>query len=93
MQIEGRNDDASAWWSEPAAQVMQALDTTPEGLRDAQVRERLARHGPNTVVDVDEVGALRLLARQFASPLVLILVVAAAMSLVLRDWVGSSSRC
>jgi hypothetical protein len=52
---------------------------------------RLALHGPNRVVDVDETRAVRQLARQLASPLVLILVLASALSLLLRDWVDAAT--
>ena len=84
-------DAARAWWSVPAAQLMQALDTSPAGLSAEQARERLARIGPNAVVAADEPNAWVLLARQFASPLVMILVVAAAISLLLRDWVDAAT--
>ena len=46
--------------------------------------------GPNSVEDAPRLSALRLLLRQFESPLVLILVFAAAISLALQQWVDAA---
>ena len=51
---------------------------------------RLLSVGPNSVEDAPRLSALRLLLRQFESPLVLILAFAAAISLVLRQWVDAA---
>jgi P-type Mg2+ transporter len=56
------------------------------GLSTAQARAALERHGANTVQDEPRLAPLALAARQFASPLVLILVFGAAVSAVLRNW-------
>ena len=60
------------------------------GLAAAEAAQRLRQHGANTVEDQPRVTALRLLARQFESPLVLILVFGAVISMFLRDWVDAS---
>jgi Mg2+-importing ATPase len=62
----------------------------PEGLSSAAAAEALRRYGPNAVEEGERVTALRLFARQLASPLVLILVFGAAISLALQDWFNSS---
>ena len=46
--------------------------------------------GPNSVEDAPRLSALRLLLRQFESPLVLILAFAAAISLALQQWVDAA---
>ena len=46
---------------------------------------------PNTMVDVRVVTPWHLLARQFASPLVLILAVGAAVSLIVREWIDATT--
>ncbi len=56
------------------------------GLASSQAQQRLAEQGPNEVDPARSAAALRLLAHQFASPLVLILVLAALVSLFLRNW-------
>jgi Mg2+-importing ATPase len=51
---------------------------------------KLRQVGPNSVEEASHLSALRLLVRQFESPLVLILIFAAAVSLVLQQWVDSA---
>ena len=46
--------------------------------------------GPNSVDNAPRLSALRLLLRQFESPLVLILAFAAVVSLVLQQWVDAA---
>jgi len=69
---------------------MAALGTGARGLATSEAVARLRRHGANTVEDQPRVAALRLLLRQFESPLVLILVFGAVISIVLKDWVEAS---
>jgi Mg2+-importing ATPase len=78
------------FWAQPAGEVSAGLGSTTGGLTAASAAERLARVGPNTVVAQDRAGPLRLLLHQFASPLVLILVFGAAVSVVLHDWVDAA---
>jgi P-type Mg2+ transporter len=81
--------DPDAWWSVPADDVLAHLGSTPTGLSRCAASQRLERDGPNTVAADDSAGAWQLLARQLASPLVLILVVASVLSLLLREWVDA----
>ena len=81
-----------AYWRRDAPELLAALATTAEGLSSAEAAERLARHGANVVQEQREVAAVRLLLRQFASPLVLILVFGAVISLVARGWVDAIIR-
>ena len=78
-----------AYWRRDAPELLAALATTAEGLSWAEAAERLARHGANVVQEQREVAAVRLLLRQFASPLVLILVFGAVISLAARGWVDA----
>jgi len=79
-----------AYWSREPAEVLAALASRPQGLSSAEAAERLARHGPNAVDESRDVAAIRLLLHQFASPLVLILVFGAVVSLFVRDWIDSA---
>ncbi len=83
----GRDD---AYWARDAQALVAALDTRPQGLSSTEAAERLTRDGPNVVEEQREVAAVRLLLHQFASPLVLILVFGAAISLFVRDWVDAA---
>ena len=78
------------YWSQDAAALSAALGSAPGGLSPEQAADKLRLVGPNSVEDASQLSALRLLLRQFESPLVLILIFAAAISLVLQQWVDSA---
>lgn len=69
---------------------MAALGSGPTGLSSARADALLRDVGANAVEDAAPLSAARLLLRQFESPLVLILVFAAAVSLILREWVDAA---
>jgi len=79
-----------AYWSREPAAVLHELAADARGLSAAEAARRLAQHGPNAVEAASDVAALRLLLRQFANPLVAILVFGAAVSLFVRDWVDAA---
>ncbi|MDY0013408.1 MAG: magnesium-translocating P-type ATPase [Rhodocyclaceae bacterium] len=78
------------YWSRPVAELMGEQGSGPGGLTTLEAARRRGQYGPNTVEDGDEQPALRLLLRQFESPLVLILVFGAGVSLWVRDWVDAA---
>src|SRR5690242_4601044 len=79
----------SSYWSQEAASLAVTLGSGANGLSSDQAAKQLAQLGPNTVEDSQRLSALRLFLRQFESPLVLILAFAAAISLVLHQWVDA----
>ena len=79
-----------AYWARDASDLLGALAANRRGLSAVEAAERLERHGPNAVEEQRELAAVRLLLRQFASPLVLILIFGAAISLFVRDWVDAA---
>jgi len=81
---------ADAYWSRTPAELAARLGCGLDGLDAAGARARLERHGPNRVAPEERTGPLRLLLQQFESPLVLILIFGACVSLVLREWVDAS---
>jgi len=81
-----RPGDDEAWWAGDEPALLSRLNASPAGLTAGEAAARLARFGPNTAVDRAPAGAGRLLLRQFRSPLVLILVAGALLSVALRDW-------
>ena len=74
-----------AFWSVPAAELLQQLGTTPQGLTSAEARERLTRFGVNALKPRKRTDELTLLLAQFKSPLILILLFAAGLSFFLHD--------
>jgi Ca2+-transporting ATPase len=76
----------SAWHALPAADVLARLDTGTQGLSGGQARARLEDHGPNTIRASEGLGPLRIIAAQFKSLIVWILVAAALVS----GWLGEA---
>src|SRR5690242_4721925 len=56
------------------------MPAQPAGLTSEEAARRLAEHGPNEPIPVQRLSALRQLLHLFANPLVLILLVASAIS-------------
>jgi P-type Mg2+ transporter len=83
-------DTHDTYWSRNAAGLMADLGSGPQGLSAAEAGERLRRHGANSVEEQTQLTTARLLLRQFESPLVLILVFGAVISLIVQDWVDAS---
>src|SRR5512135_2166841 len=74
-----------AFWSIPTADLLKQLETTPHGLTEAEARARRRRYGANSLTPPRQTRTLSLLLSQFTSPIILILLVAAALSFFLRD--------
>ncbi|WP_276302327.1 cation-translocating P-type ATPase [Halorussus lipolyticus] len=69
------------WHAEPPSEVRDALDTTEEGLSQAEAERRYDEYGPNEIRGEREVSALALFVAQFRNWLTYLLVVAALLSL------------
>jgi P-type Mg2+ transporter len=78
-------DPNTSYWAYSADEGLAAVDAKREGLTAAEAAVRLARFGPNAVRKTTTRGPLRLLLSQFATPIVLILIAAAVLSLFLGD--------
>ncbi len=68
-----------------AEDVLLQLDAGREGLRSDEAAARLRRHGRNMLPVPAPTGVARVVLRQFASPLIYILLVAAAVSAAIGD--------
>ncbi len=76
-------------WSASTADVRVAFSVDDGGLAEHDAAARLTRVGPNALPAERRDGPLRLAARQFASPLIGLLVIAAAVSLALGELVDA----
>lgn len=75
-----------SFWGVPADQLVAELESDPErGLSHAAAAERLAREGPNQLSKPNQADLPLLLLRQFSSPIVVILIIAALLSFALSD--------
>ncbi|MCA9242312.1 MAG: HAD-IC family P-type ATPase [Phycisphaerales bacterium] len=71
------------WHAITTAEVRSALHAPDEGLSDAEADGRLRQYGPNVIPRGKPLAAWRVFARQFQSPLIYILGVAAIVSMVI----------
>jgi Mg2+-importing ATPase len=78
-----------AYWSISPDQLLALLSTSRDGLQQADAEQRLKQYGPNAIKPQQHATALRLLLGQFRSPLVLILIFAAIVSGIVKEWVDA----
>ena len=78
--------DSKAFWSSSPKRLVAELESDSErGLSHTEAAERLAREGPNQLSKPNQADLPLLLLRQFSSPIVVILIIAALLSFALSD--------
>ena len=75
--------DNQSFWSIPTSEALQQLQTTSKGLTSDEAGKRLTKYGSNLLTPKKRSDALTLLLSQFKSPLIIILIFAAGLSLYL----------
>ncbi len=80
---------ASAWHALDGDVVLAELAATPDGLEPGEAAARLERWGPNRPDSPEAEPAWRMLARQFASVVVVLLLVATGLALSMREWANA----
>ncbi|HSN58117.1 MAG TPA: cation-transporting P-type ATPase, partial [Clostridiaceae bacterium] len=76
----------TSYWNLPAQDLLAEVDSTPDGLSAAEASKRLQQSGPNALKPHRQYTVFRSFIAQFTSPLVLILIFAAAVSMVAGEW-------
>jgi cation-transporting P-type ATPase F len=86
------NQKSTAHWHQlPADEVVQLLGVSlTTGLSADEVRRRREKFGPNQLSAARRASALKRFALQFAQPLMFILLLAAGVTLLLREYVDSA---
>jgi len=79
-----------SFWAQSPDDVLSRLETTHQGLSEKEAKNRLAVFGKNVFGEDERVTKLNLVISQFKSPLIFILMIAASVTLFLRDWVDSA---
>ncbi|BBL72609.1 magnesium-translocating P-type ATPase [Methylogaea oryzae] len=74
-----------AFWQTPQDQLLQRLDSSPQGLATAEAEQRLSNLGKNRLRNGIDAAPLKLLLAQFKTPIILLLMVAAGLSFYLGD--------
>jgi calcium-translocating P-type ATPase len=81
--------ERSLWHALDRAEVESYLQTGEHGLSQAEAGRRLERYGPNQLEEEPPPSALEVLLRQFKSPLIYILLIAATVTILLGEYVDA----
>ena len=84
---------ASCWHTDPIDAVMLRLDADQGGLTDGEAKQRLRDYGPNRLPETPPPTLVEITLRQFRSPLIYVLGVAAAVSLALGEVKDAAFIC
>jgi Mg2+-importing ATPase len=79
------SENRPEFWSVSATELLRTLGTSEQGLAASEAAERLRKYGANALKPPRDTSSLTLFFGQFRSPLILILVGAAALSFFLHD--------
>jgi magnesium-transporting ATPase (P-type) len=79
-----------AWHTLPASDVVARFGGFEHGLSQAEAERRLAEHGPNRLAEAGATPWWVTLLAQFTSPLIFILLMAAALTFVLGEYVDTA---
>jgi len=77
------------WYQLKRTRALEAVQSSEDGLTAEEAALRLKRHGPNELPEAVRISRLKILFRQFAGPLILVLLVAAAVTLVLGEYIDT----
>jgi P-type Mg2+ transporter len=73
------------FWSLSTDRALDRMHSTDAGLSQQDAKQRLSQYGANSLTKKHKSNALTLLLNQFKSPIILILIFAAGLSIFLRD--------
>ena len=77
------------WYNLTVDEALDKIVSSPEGLSGEEAKKRLAKYGPNQLVQTRKTSPLQIFLKQFSNLLIAILVVAAIISGVLGEWVDT----
>ncbi|OUO96970.1 haloacid dehalogenase [Gordonibacter sp. An232A] len=81
-----KTPQARPWHALPLDEALSDLETSPTGLSEPVARARLAEAGPNELDEKPPRTLSQMVREQVGDPMILILLVAAALSALLREW-------
>ena len=79
----------SEWYSLSPDEVLQALGSRRAGLAATEVKERLLQYGPNQLEARKKTPPLMVFIRQFLSPLIYVLLIAAIISIIVEHYIDA----
>ena len=72
-----------------SSEIFRQFHTSESGLSEGEARKRLRQYGPNKLAEEEAISKLKLFLHQFASPLIYILLLAALVTILLREYVDA----
>lgn len=78
------------YWGLATEELFSKLNTSERGLSQEEVEQRLKIYGSNVLREQKQLTALVLFLNQFKSPLVLILIFAASISIIVSEWTDAA---
>ena len=85
VESTGANEAPQSFWSSQPNELLRSLGATAKGLTSDEAARRLETYGSNSLRPKRRADALTLLLSQFKSPIIVILLIAAAISFFLAD--------
>jgi Ca2+-transporting ATPase len=77
-------------WAESADEVLEYVHSSAAGITESDSDLRRRRTGENSLPSATRFSATAILARQFASPLIFILVIALTLATILSEWINAT---
>lgn len=77
------------WYRMDRQEVLEVLETDGHGLDAGQVLQRLEACGPNRLGEEERISRCRVLLHQFTSPLIYLLLIAAIITFLLREFIDT----
>lgn len=84
-----RRETLINWYRIDQSELFAQLETSGSGLDPQQVQERLEKYGPNRLEEGERVSRLATLLHQFTSPLIYLLMIAAVVTFILREYIDT----
>ncbi|WP_081212130.1 cation-translocating P-type ATPase [Salegentibacter sediminis] len=75
-----------SWHYMSAEESLKKLDVTPAGLSSEEIPKRMEKYGRNTLPSAKKLTLFKIILNQFLSPLIYVLLVAAIVSVVLKEY-------
>ena len=75
-----------SFWALKTGEVLDLLETTNEGLSENEVQERIKIFGKNEISEQQKITKLKIFFNQFKSPLIFLLLIAGAITILLADY-------
>jgi len=72
-----------------SSEIFRQFHTSESGLSEGEARKRLGQYGANKLAEEEAISKLKIFLHQFASPLIYILLLAALVTILLREYVDA----